>query len=398
MNTSFQSHLETEIQGHKEAGTLKELRHLDAPMSAHTNMREAGGEVIVLSSNNYLGLANHPHVVTSAKEALEKYGNGTASVRFICGTMTIHEELEEKLATFHGTESCMTYPSCWSANTGLFPTICKPGDVLLSDELNHASIIDGCRLVSKAVQRDVYKHSDMADLEAKLKASQSAPNRFVVTDGVFSMEGDIAKLPELVQLCKTYNAVLIVDDCHGVGVLGETGKGIIEHFGLEGQVDIITGTVGKALGGAAGGYVCGSKELTQLLVQNSRPHLFSNAISPATAGGTIGALEALERDPSLMAKLHANVKHMRDGLKALGFKPLDGESAIIPIIVGDTALAIQMADEMLQQGFFVTGFGFPVVPEGTARLRIQMSAALSELDISNALDALAHIGKKHGLI
>ncbi|MEC9291701.1 MAG: glycine C-acetyltransferase [Pseudomonadota bacterium] len=398
MNTSFQSHLETEIQGHKEAGTLKELRHLDAPMSAHTNMREAGGEVVVLSSNNYLGLANHPHVVASAKNALEKYGNGTASVRFICGTMTIHEELEEKLAKFHGTESCMTYPSCWSANTGLFPTICKPGDVLLSDELNHASIIDGCRLVSKAVQRDVYKHSDMADLEAKLKASQDAPNRFVVTDGVFSMEGDIAKLPELVKLCKTYNAVLIVDDCHGVGVLGETGKGITQHFGLEGQVDIITGTVGKALGGAAGGYICGSKELTQLLVQNSRPHLFSNAISPATAGGTIGALEALEREPELMTKLHANVKQMRDGLKALGFKPLDGESAIIPIIVGDTALAIQMADEMLKQGFFVTGFGFPVVPEGAARLRIQMSAALSELDISNALDALAIIGKKHGLI
>ncbi len=398
MNTSFQSYLETEIQGHKEAGTLKELRHLDAPMSAHTNMREAGGEVVVLSSNNYLGLANHPHVVASAKDALEKYGNGTASVRFICGTMTIHEELEEKLATFHGTESCMTYPSCWSANTGLFPTICKPGDVLLSDELNHASIIDGCRLVSKAVQRDVYKHSDMADLEAKLKASQGAPNRFVVTDGVFSMEGDIAKLPELVKLCKAYNAVLIVDDCHGVGVLGETGKGITQHFGLEGQVDIITGTVGKALGGAAGGYICGSKELTQLLVQNSRPHLFSNAISPATAGGTIGALETLEREPELMTKLHANVKQMRDGLKALGFKPLDGESAIIPIIVGDTALAIQMADEMLKQGFFVTGFGFPVVPEGTARLRIQMSAALSELDISNALDALAIIGKKHGLI
>lgn len=398
MNTSFQSHLSEEIAQHKQAGTLKELRHLEAPMAGHTHMREAGGEVVVLSSNNYLGLADHPHVIQRAKDALETYGNGTASVRFICGTMSIHEELENKLAAFHDTEACITYPSCWSANTGLFPTICRPGDVLISDELNHASIIDGCRMVNKHVKRDVYKHSDMADLEMKLKASQDAPNRFVVTDGVFSMEGDIANLPELVRLCKAYNAVLIVDDCHGVGVLGQSGKGVIEHFGLEGQVDIITGTVGKALGGAAGGYVCGSQALVQLLVQNSRPHLFSNAISPATAGGTLGALEVLEQDPSRLDTLHHNVKVMREGIKSLGFKPLEGESAIVPIIVGDTALAIKMADDMLKKGFFVTGFGYPVVPEGTARLRIQMSAALTDLDIANALDALAVIGKSHGII
>jgi glycine C-acetyltransferase len=382
-----QAHIETL----KQAGTYKAARHLNGPMQPHTPMQEAGGEVLVLSSNNYLGLANHPHVVAGAQKALEVYGAGTASVRFICGTMSLHEQLEQEIASFHGVQASLTYSSCWAANTGLFPVICKEGDALISDELNHASIIDGCRMVGKGVNRAVYKHSDMSSLEATLAEYADAPNRFVVTDGVFSMEGDICKLPEIVRLCERYDAVLIVDDSHGVGVMGPTGKGVAEHFGLMDKVDITTGTLGKALGGAAGGYVAGPKAVIDMLFQASRPQIFSNAISPATAGAALAAIQTLENTPELVGKLHENVRYLRAGLKKLGLNPLDGESAIVPIVVGETSKAIAMSDALLKEGVFVTGFGFPVVPEGTARIRVQISAAHTKEDLDLALSAFEKV-------
>lgn len=394
---TLQQRLEKQVADYRAAGTLKTLRHLEGPMSAHSLMREAGGEVLVLSSNNYLGLADHPTVVAGAEAALKAYGAGTASVRFICGTMDLHEKLEAKLAALHRTEAAITYSSCWAANTGLFATITQPGDFLISDELNHASIIDGCRLVSKSVTRSVYKHADMADLERQLAANQEAPARIVVTDGVFSMEGDIAPLPAIVALCEKYDATLVVDDSHGVGVMGKTGKGTAEHFDLMDKVDITTGTLGKALGGAAGGYVAGSKALVDMLIQASRPHIFSNSISPATAGAALAALEVLENEPTRVEALHRNVEIFRKGLKDLGLNPLDGDSAIIPIIVGDTAFAIKMASALLKEGVFVTGFGFPVVPEGTARIRVQMSAALTQKDLEQGLTAIAKVAKSLGL-
>lgn len=380
---------EKQIQVLKAQGTYKQAKHILSPMESHVYMKEGEGDITVLSSNNYLGLANHEYVVNAAKSALNEYGLGTASVRFICGTMGVHEKLERKLAIFHKKESALTYSSCWAANTGLFAVLCKDGDVLISDALNHASIIDGCRLVSKGVQKHVYKHSDMNALEDLLKASQSAPNRFVVSDGVFSMEGDIAKLPELVELCKKYDAVLIIDDSHGVGVMGKTGKGVAEHFNLEDEVDIITGTLGKALGGAAGGYVAGPKPLVEMLFQASRPQIFSNAISPSTAAGALAAIELL--DEQRLQSLHAKIKYFKEGLRKISLHPLEGDSAILPIILGETSKAIAFSEAMFKQGFFVTGFGFPVVPEGEARVRIQVSDALSYEDIDNALIALKEV-------
>ena len=396
--TDFLTRTHTHIEGLKKAGTYKSYRHLSGPMAAHAAMREAGGEVVVMSSNNYLGFADHPAVVAGARSALDAYGAGTASVRFICGTMNIHEELEAALADFHQVEAALTYSSCWAANTGLFATICQPGDALISDALNHASIIDGCRLVSKQVHRDVYQHSDMAELEALLQKYQDAPARFVVTDGVFSMEGDLAKLPEIVALVEKYDAILIVDDSHGVGAVGPGGRGTAEHFGVMDRVHLTTGTLGKALGGAAGGYVAGPKDVIDMLVQASRPHIFSNSISPATAGGALAALKLLTQEPERVTSLHEKVAYCRDGLKRLGYKPLEGDSAIVPIIVGDTAFAIKIADAMLAKGVFVTGFGFPVVPEGTARVRVQVSDALSFADIDKVLEAFAEVGRAVGLL
>jgi len=311
-------------------------------------------------------------------------------VRFICGTFDIHRMLEERIASFLGTPASLTFVSCWNANTGLFATICGEGSAIISDELNHASIIDGVRLASKA-KRAVYKHDDMADLEAKLKAAQGSAPILVVTDGVFSMEGSLANLPEIVALCKTYGAVSVVDDSHGTGVMGKTGRGTIEHFGLTGEIDIITGTLGKALGGAAGGFVAGSTALIDMLIQRSRPQLFSNALPATVACSSLAAIEYLDAHPELVDRLRENVAYFRAGLVRLGFKPLDGPSAIVPIIVGETAQAIAMSDKLLKRGVFVTGFGFPVVPEGTARIRTQLSAALTQDEMDRALEAFAAI-------
>lgn len=396
MNSAFETRLREDIDKLKEAGTYKTLRHLTTPMAPEVHMEEAG-DVIVLSSNNYLGLSDEPSVVEAGKRGLEKYGAGTASVRFICGTFDVHRTLEDRLAKFLSTEASLTYVSCWNANTGLFPTICDAGSAILSDELNHASIIDGTRLASKA-RRERYKHGDMHDLEEKLKAVQDSAPIVIVTDGVFSMEGSLAKLPEIVDLAKRYNAVTVVDDSHGTGVMGKTGRGTIEHFGLEGQIDIITGTLGKALGGAAGGFVAGSGALIDTLIQKSRPQLFSNALPATVACSALEAVEYLDAHPELVQRLRDNTAYFREELKRLGFKPLEGESAIVPIIVGDTAFAIAMSDRLLRKGVFVTGFGFPVVPEGTARIRVQISAKLTREEMDRALQAFQDVGKDVGLL
>jgi len=396
VNATFEQKLQSELDKLKAAGTYKTLRHLTTPMAAEVHMEEAG-DVIVLSSNNYLGLSDEPSVIEAGKHGLDRDGAGTASVRFICGTFDIHRQLEERIAQFLRTQASLTYVSCWNANTGLFPAICEEGSALLSDELNHASIIDGSRLASKA-RRERYKHSDMADLEEKLKAVQGCSPIVIVTDGVFSMEGSIAKLPQIVELAKKYNAVTVVDDSHGTGVMGKTGRGTVEHFGLEGQVDIITGTLGKALGGAAGGFVAGSKALIDTLVQKSRPQLFSNALPATVACSALAALDFLDQHPQLVQRLRDNVAYFRSELERLGFKPLEGESAIIPIIVGDTAFAIAMSDQLLKKGIFVTGFGFPVVPEGTARIRVQINAKLTKDEMDRALAAFTEVGKDVGLL
>jgi len=391
VNSAFDAQLQSELDALKAAGTYKHLRHLTTPMAPEVHMEEAG-DVIVLSSNNYLGLSDRPEVIEAGIEGLRKYGAGTASVRFICGTFDIHRTLERRIAQFLGTQASLTYVSCWNANTGLFPTVCGDGSAIISDELNHASIIDGVRLASKA-KRAVYRHGDMTDLEAKLKAADGCAPIMVVTDGVFSMEGSLAKLPEIVALCKKYGAVSVVDDSHGTGVMGKTGRGTIEHFGLTGQVDIITGTLGKALGGAAGGFVAGSHALIDMLIQRSRPQLFSNALPATVACSSLAAIDYLDAHPELVQRLRDNVAYFRQGLAKLDYKPLAGPSAIVPIIVGETAKAIAMSDKLLERGVFVTGFGFPVVPEGTARIRTQLSAALTKGEMDRALDAFAAVAE-----
>jgi len=395
VNTKFHERLGSAIDGMKQAGTLKVLRHLDSPMDARVTM-EGRGEILILSSNNYLGLSNNPEVIAAGVEALKEYGAGTASVRFICGTFTPHRALEERLASFQGTEAALSFVSCWTANTGAIPLLAGEGDALISDALNHASMIDGCRM-SKA-KRLIYKHADMADLEAKLKEADGARTKLVITDGVFSMEGDLAPLPDIIALAKKYDAVTLVDDSHGTGVLGKTGRGIAEHFGVLGEIDVITSTLGKALGGAAGGFVASSAAVCDMLTQASRPQIFSNALPVTVAASAMKAVEVLESTPSLVETLHDNVRYFRGALKDLGFKPLDGESAIIPIIVGETSFAIQLSNALLDEGVFVTGFGYPVVPEGAARVRVQMSAALGRAEMDRALAAFKAVGAKLKLI
>jgi len=394
MNQAFDAKLRSDLDALKRAGTYKHLRHITTPMAPEVHMEEAG-DVIVLSSNNYLGLADQREVVEAGKRGLERYGAGTASVRFICGTFDIHRVLEERIAGFLGTEASLSYVACWNANTGLFATICEQGSAIVSAELNHASIIDGVRLASKA-RRERYKHSDMGQLKEKLEAVSDCFPIVVVTDGVFSMEGDLANLPEIVELAHEFGAIVVVDDSHGTGVMGKTGRGTIEHFGLTGKVDVITGTLGKALGGAAGGFVAGSAALIDTLIQRSRPQLFSNALPATVACSALEAIEYLDSHPELVTKLRENTAYFRAGLERIGYTPLPGESAIVPIIVGETAFAIAMSDQLLKRGVFVTGFGFPVVPEGTARIRVQISAALTTDEMDRALTAFDQVGKAVG--
>jgi len=396
---TFVTRLAAELDQFKQDGIYKRLNHLDSPQAARVQM-EGRGEVVILSSNNYLGLCTVPDVVQGGKDALDRYGAGTGSVRFICGTFTIHRALEQALARFVGCEYSLTYVSCWNANEGLCPTLLGEQDIVISDQLNHASIIDAIRLAKTITkcQTAVYKHSDMGDLEDKLKAAKGTRLKLIFTDGIFSMEGDVAKLPDIVALAREHDAVVAVDDSHATGVLGKTGRGTAEHYGMLGQVDIITSTLGKALGGAAGGFTAGPATLTDYLTQRSRPQLFSNALPPTVAGSALAAVRHVERHPELVARLHENARYFREQLSALGFKPLPGTTPIIPVILGETAKAIKMSELLLAEGVFVTGFGYPVVPQGHARVRCQLSAAHSRDDLDFALRAFKRVGSKLRLI
>ncbi len=391
--------LRGELRQFRAEGVYKRLNYLASPQGPRVQM-EGRGEVVILSSNNYLGLANAPDVVAAGKRALDRYGAGTASVRFICGTFTIHRELEAALARLVGCEAALSYVSCWNANEGLCATLLGESDIVISDQLNHASIIDSIRLAKSIgkCQSAVYRHSDMKDLEDKLRASQNSRLRLIFTDGVFSMEGDTASLPDIIALSKQYDAIVAVDDSHATGVLGEHGRGTAEHFGLLGEVQIITSTLGKALGGAAGGFTAGSALLTDYLTQRSRPQLFSNALPPTVAASALASVEHLESHPELVGTLRDNARYFREALRGLGFKPLPGETPIIPVILGDTAKAIEMSDLLLAQGVFVTGFGYPVVPQGHARVRCQISAAHTRADLDFALRAFQDVGRKLRLI
>jgi glycine C-acetyltransferase len=392
MNSTLVEDVGSELDGLREARTYKRFLTLESPQGPVVRM--AGrGEVIVLSSNNYLGLADNPEVVEAGIAGLRRYGAGTASVRFICGTFEPHLELERALAGLSGTEAALTYVSCWNANEAVVPTLTDPSTVIFTDELNHASIIDAVRL-SKPAGKVIYPHSDMGALREALAAAPREARKLILTDGVFSMEGDLAKLPEIVEVAREFGAVVIVDDSHGVGVLGATGRGTVEHFGLLGEVDVVTGTLGKALGGAAGGYVASSEEVCDLLAQRSRPQLFSNALPPTVACSALRAVQVMLEQPELLARLRENTRTFREMLAEAGYAPLEGEAAIIPIIIGDTAEAIALSQRLLDEGVFVTGFGFPVVPEGTARVRVQMSAALESDHLERAIEAFRRVRRQ----
>ena len=397
--SSLDVRLATQLEEFKRDGVYKRLNHLDGPQGARARM-EGRGEVIILSSNNYLGLCNLPEVVQAGKDGLDRYGAGTASVRFICGTFTIHRELEQSLARLVGTPASLSFVSCWSANEAAPGTLLGEEDLVLSDQLNHASIIDGVRLARAITkcQTGVYRHADIADLDAKLAGAKDRRIKMVITDGVFSMEGAIAPLPDLLETCRKHDAVLMVDDSHATGVLGATGRGTAEHFGLVGQIDIITSTLGKALGGAAGGFVAGSEAVCDYLTQRARPQLFSNALPPTVAASTLASVRYLEAHPERVTLLRENARYFRDQLTALGFRPLPGETPIVPVILGETAHAIRMSEMLLEEGVFVTGFGYPVVPQGQARVRCQVSAAHTRADLDQALGAFAQVGRRLGLI
>jgi glycine C-acetyltransferase len=399
MKASVNQRLQGELDQFRQDGVYKTLNYLDSPQDSRVRM-EGRGEIIILSSNNYLGLSAVPDVVEAGKQALDRFGAGTASVRFICGTFTIHRELEAALAEFVGTEASLSYVSCWNANEGLSATLFGPEDVVISDELNHASIIDSIRLAKSIgkCQAAVYKHSDMSDLENKLKAAKGARTRVVFTDGVFSMEGDVAKLADILELARKYDAIVAVDDSHATGVLGATGRGTAEHAGVLGDVDLITSTLGKALGGAAGGFTASSAALCDYLTQRSRPQLFSNALPCTVAGSALAAVRYVEQHPERVTQLHESARYFRSRLAELGFDPLEGDTPIVPVILGETAKAIQMSSMLLDEGVFVTGFGYPVVPQGRARVRCQISAAHARDDLDEALAAFQKVGTTLGLI
>ena len=399
LNRAFTSALEGEIEQLKRDGVYRRLNHIDSPQSARVRM-EGRGEVIILSSNNYLGLCDEPAVVEAGIEGLRKYGAGTGSVRFICGTFTVHRELERALARFVGTAASLSYVSAWNANEALTPTLMEEGDFVVSDALNHASIIDSVRL-AKAITKcttAIYRHSDMADLEAKLRGAKGARRRLIWTDGVFSMEGSIAKLPDILEIARRHDTIVVVDDSHASGVLGATGRGTAEHFGVVGEVDVVTSTLGKALGGGAGGFIASSAALCDMMTQRSRPQLFSNALPPTVAASALAAVEFVEQHPERVAALRDNARYFREQIVEAGFTPLAGETPIVPIIVGATAAAIQMSDMLLDEGVFVTGFGFPVVPQGQARVRCQLSAAHTKDDIDEAVRAFRKVGAALGIV
>lgn len=396
MTKSLVEHLEQEIQSIKEAGLYKPERVIVTPQAADISVN-SGNDVLNFCANNYLGLANNEDIVSAGKDALDQYKVGMASVRFICGTLDLHKNLEEKVAKFKGKEDAILYSSCFDANTGLFETILGKEDAIISDELNHASIIDGVRLCK--AQRHRYKNNDMDDLERCLKESQDQRFRLIVTDGVFSMDGYLANLPDICDLADKYDAMVMVDDSHAVGFMGPGNSGTADHYGLIDRVDIITGTFGKALGGSSGGYTVGSAPLIEWLRQRSRPYLFSNTLAPVIAAMTLKAIEIIERDGTAMREqLQSNSTYFREKMSALGFELLPGEHPIIPVMLHDAALAGKFAQEMLKRGIYVVGFSFPVVPDGQARIRTQMSCAHTKEHIDKAVEAFAQVGRELGVL
>ncbi|MEM9187674.1 MAG: glycine C-acetyltransferase [Myxococcota bacterium] len=389
MDQSFLSHLETELGSIREAGLYKDERVIVTPQGGAIRVGDRA-EVLNFCANNYLGLANHPNLVEAGQTALREQGYGMASVRFICGTQGVHKELEAKLSRFLGKEDTILYSSCWDANGGLFETVFGPEDAIISDALNHASIIDGIRLCK--AKRFRYKNNDMADLRAKLEEAKDSRFRIIATDGVFSMDGYIANLPAICDLADEFNAMVMVDDSHAVGFVGEKGRGTPEYHGVMERVGIITGTLGKALGGASGGYTAGPRPLIDMLRQRSRPYLFSNTLAPVIARTSLTALRLLEND-DLRLKLRRNSERFRSAMSKLGFRLLDGDHPIIPVMLGDAKLAGTMADALLEEGIYVIGFSYPVVPKGEARIRTQMSAAHDDEHIDRAVAAFAKVGR-----
>ena len=396
--SKFLNSLAEQTEALRSQGLFKSERLIAGPQQAAIKVRDNGDttEVLNLCANNYLGLANHPSIIQAAHKALDNFGYGMASVRFICGTQTIHKELEERISNFLGTEDTILYPSCFDANGGLFETLLGPNDAVISDALNHASIIDGIRLCK--AKRFRYQNNDMDALETQLKAASDCDQSLVVTDGVFSMDGTIADLANISQLAEKYGALTMVDDCHASGFLGATGRGTHEYRDVMGKIDIITGTLGKALGGASGGFTSGRREIVAWLRQRSRPYLFSNSVAPTIAATSIAVFDLLEGDSVLRNKLHSNAARFRAGMSALGFDLKPGEHPIIPVMLGDAVLASNMADKLLKHGVYVIGFSFPVVPEGQARIRTQMSAGLTEAQIDHAINAFADVGRELGVI
>jgi len=391
MYAGFQQHLQAELGSIRDAGLFKKERIITTPQGAEVTV-STGEDVIVMCANNYLGLSSHPEVVQAAKDALDTHGFGMSSVRFICGTQDAHKQLEQKISDFLGMEDTILYAACFDANGGVFEPLFGAEDAIISDELNHASIIDGVRLCKAARYR--YRHSDMADLEEQLKAAQAQRFRVIVTDGVFSMDGDIAKLAEICDLAEQYDALVVVDDCHATGFIGRTGRGTHEHCGVMGRVDIITSTLGKALGGAMGGFTSGKKEVIEMLRQRSRPYLFSNSLAPSIVGASNRVFDLLSSTTELRDRLEKNTLHFKEGIRAAGFDTKPGDSPIVPIMLYDAPLAQQFADKLLQRGIYAIGFFYPVVAKGQARIRVQVSAAHTTAQLDKAIAAFTEVGKE----
>lgn len=397
MYGKIKQHLQAEIEAIKEAGLYKKERIITSKQSAAITI-STGEEVINFCANNYLGLSAHPEVIQAAKDTLDSHGFGMSSVRFICGTQDIHKELEQKIANFYGTEDTILYAAAFDANGGVFEPLFTEEDAIISDSLNHASIIDGVRLCK--AKRFRYENSNMEDLEAKLKEADAAGARFkiIVTDGVFSMDGLVAPLDKICDLADKYDALVMVDECHAAGFIGATGKGTLEAKKVMGRVDIITGTLGKAMGGAMGGYTTGKKEIIEILRQRSRPYLFSNSLAPAIVGASIKVFDLISKDTSLRDTLEANTEYFKKGMKAAGFDIIEGDSAIVPVMLYDAKVSQVMADKLLERGIYVIGFFYPVVPKGKARIRVQLSAAHTKAHLDKAIEAFTAVGKELGVI
>jgi glycine C-acetyltransferase len=395
MYGKLKTQLQEELKQIEEGGIYKRERVITTPQGAEVKVN-TGEDVIIMCANNYLGLSSHPDVVQAAKDALDSHGYGMSSVRFICGTQDIHKTLEKKIAEFYGTEDTILYAAAFDANGGVFEPLFGPDDAIISDALNHASIIDGVRLCKAARYR--YKHSDMADLEEQLKAAQAQKNRIIVTDGVFSMDGDIAKMDEICALAEKYDALVMTDECHSAGFIGKTGRGVPEYHGVMDKVDIVTGTLGKALGGAMGGYTTGPKEIIDMLRQKSRPYLFSNSLAPSIVGASIKVFDLLSSTTELRDKLEENTKYFKEKILAAGFDVKPGDSPIVPVMLYDAALSQKFADRLLEEGVYAIGFFYPVVPKEQARIRTQISAAHTKEQLDKAVDAFIKVGKELGVI